>query len=70
MNNLIKQINNDKTEYFIIKKKIGHIYHQILRMKNNIFNRFILSTIKFDKEENLYIVPEFDGIEGFYYKLG
>lgn len=70
MNNLIKQIDNDKTEYFIIKKKIGHLYHQILRVKNNFFNKFVLSIIKFDKEENLYIVPEFDGIEGYYYKLG
>lgn len=70
MNNLIKQIDNDKTEYFIIKKKIGHVYHEILRVKNNLFNRFVLSIMKFGKEENLYIVPEFDCIEGGYYKLG
>lgn len=70
MNNTIKKIDNRKTEYFIIKKKIGHEYHQILRVKNNFFNRFILSIIKFDRDASLYIVPEFDGIEGYYYKIG
>lgn len=70
MNNIIKQIDNKKTKYFIIKKKIGYVYHQVFRVKNNFFNRFVLSIVKFDKGSGLYIVPEFDGIEGYYYKLG
>lgn len=70
MNNAIKKIDNKKTEYLIIKKKIGHAYHEILRVKNNFFNRFVLSILKFDKYADLYIVPEFDGVEGYYYKLG
>lgn len=70
MNNVIKKIDNRKTEYFIIKKKIGHDYHEILRVKNNFFNRFVLSILKFDKYADLYIVPELYGVEGYYYKLG
>lgn len=70
MNNPIKKIDNRKTEYFIIKKKIGHAYYEILRVKNNLFNRFVLSIIKFDKDTSLYIVPEMDDVEGYYYKLG
>lgn len=70
MNNAIKKIDNKKTENFIVKKKIGHTYHEILRLKNNFFNRFVLSIIKFDKDASLYIVSEFDGVEGYYYKLG
>lgn len=70
MNNTIKQIDNKRTRYFIIKKKIGYAYHQVLRVKNNFFNRFVLSIIKFDEDLGLYIVPEFNGVEGRYYKLG
>lgn len=70
MNNTIKKIDNRKTEYFIIKQKIGHDYHEILRVKNNFFNRFVLSILEFDKYADLYIVPKLYGVEGYYYKLG
>ena len=49
--------------------KEGYKYYNILRCKNNIFNRMLLLFKRFDSFNELYIIPEFDGIEGFYYKF-
>ncbi len=58
-----------KTNYFIIKQKNGNLFYDIMKYKNNLFNRIFLSFKKFDKTKNLYFVPEFNGVEGRYYRL-
>ncbi len=69
MNKIIKHIDIRNTEYFVIKEKIGHIYYNLFKYKNNIFNRIFLTFKNFNPSKDLYIVPEYSGIEGFYYKL-
>ncbi len=69
MNKTLKHIDIKTTEYFIIKEKIGYEYHNLLKYKNNIFNRMFLTFKHFDSSKELYIVPEFNGVEGAYYKL-
>lgn len=69
MNQIIKRIGNETTDYFIIKEKVRHKYHDIMKYKNNIFNRILLSFKKYDNTRELYIVPEFKGIEGCYYRI-
>ena len=69
MNKIIKHIGIKTTEYLIIKEKVGYEYHNLLIYKNNIFNRIFLKFKNFDSTKELYIVPEFNGIEGAYYKI-
>jgi len=69
MNKILEYIDIKTTEYFIIKEKIGHTYHNLLKYKNNIFNRVFLTFKNFDSSKELYIVPEFNGVEGVYYKI-
>ena len=69
MNRTIKIFDSKTADYFIVKKKEGYKYYNILRCKNNIFNRMLLLFKRFDSFNELYIIPEFDGIEGFYYKF-
>ena len=69
MKHIINCINNQTTDYFIIKEKVGHSYRNISRYKNNIFNRLFLIFKKFNNSKKLYIVPEFKGVEGMYYKI-
>lgn len=69
MNKIPKYIDIKNTEYFIIKEKVGYVYHNILKYKNNLFNRIYLTFKIFDDSKELYIVPEYNGVEGAYYKL-
>lgn len=69
MNQIIKRIDNKTVDYFIIKEKVGHKYHDIMKYKNNIFNRLFLYFKKFYSNRELYIVPEFKGVEGCYYRI-
>lgn len=69
MCNILKLINNKTTDYFITKQKIEHKYYNLKRYKNNIFNRILLSFKRFDKNKELYLVPEFNGVEGCYYRI-
>lgn len=65
--NILWQIDNTTTDYITIKQKVGHKYYDLVRYKNNVFNRVFLSLKGFDKNRNLFLVPEFNGIEGYYY---
>lgn len=69
MYNILKRISNKTIDHFIIKQKIGHRYYNLKRYKNNILNRILLSFKRFDKNKELYLVPEFNGIEGCYYRI-
>lgn len=69
MYNMLHKINNKTTDYFIIKQKTGHRYYNLKRYKNNIFNRTLLIIKKFNKNRELYLVPEFNGFEGCYYRI-
>ncbi len=68
-NDILKRINNKTTDYFIIKQKVDHKFYDIVKYKNNLFNRILLSIKRFGNAKNLYIVPEFNGVEGYYYRL-
>lgn len=64
---ILHKINNKTTDYFIIKQKIGHKYYTLKRYKNNFLNRTLMLIKKRDKNKELYLVPEFNGVEGCYY---
>lgn len=66
---ILQKINNKTTDYFIIKQKIEHKYYTLKRYKNNFLNRTLLLTKRYDKNRELYIVPEFNGVEGCYYRI-
>ncbi len=67
--NILWQIDNTTTDYITIKQKVGHKYYDLVRYKNNAFNRFFLSIKRFNKDKELYIVPGFNGFEGCYYRI-
>lgn len=69
MYNILKRISNKTIDHFIIMQKIGHRYYNLMRYKNNIFNRILLSFKRFDKNKELYLVPEFNGVEECYYRI-
>lgn len=69
MNQFIKHFKNKSIDYFVIKEKIGYKYHNIARYKNNVLNKIFLANRKCSKNRELYIVPEFKGVEGCYYRL-
>lgn len=69
MNPFFKHIKNKSIDYFLIKEKIGYTYHNIARYKNNVFIRIFLANKKCSMNRKLYIVPEFKGAEGCYYRL-
>ena len=69
LNTILRNINAETTDYFIIKEKIGFVYHDIAKYKNNILNRILLSCMKTRSGKELYLVPEFNNTEGYYYKL-
>ncbi len=66
---VLHKINNKTTDYFIIKQKIGHKYHTLKRYKNNFLNRTLLLIKRYDKNRELYLVPEFNSVEGCYYRI-
>ena len=66
MNNII---NTEYTSYFLLKQKVNNNYIDIAKYKNSFCNRIRLLFKKFDKSKELYIVPVFKGIEGYYYKF-
>lgn len=69
MYSILQHINNKATDYFIIKQKIGHKYYNLKRYKNNVFNRTLLLIKRFNKNRELYLVPEFNDFEGYYYRI-
>ncbi len=69
MNPFFKHIKNKSIDYFLIKEKNGYTYHNIARYKNNVLIRIFLANKKYSKNRELYIVPEFNGVEGRYYHL-
>lgn len=66
---IIRQPDNKNTSYLIVKKKNGNTYCDIMKYKNNIFTRLFLSNKNCKGFGELYVVPEFKGVEGLYYKL-
>lgn len=69
MNKLLKNMDYRYIDYFVIKEKIGNKFNDVIKYKNNRLNRFLLSIKKFDNNKELYLVPKYKNIEGYYIKI-